>query len=159
MKKTSISFSGHRQSKLPKKEDSMIALNELLEREIICSIEHGFNTFYTGLCNGFDLLSAKKVIALNTPSIKLIGVVPYRGQESEWSVEEQEEYQLISEKCSKLIILNETKVKGCYYQRNRYMVDHSAKLICYCSRKQGGTAYTLTYAEKENLSIVNLYKK
>lgn len=37
---------------------------------------------------------------------------------------------------------------GCYNQSNRYMVEHSSRLICYYNSSRGRTGYTVNYAEK-----------
>ena len=42
------------------------------------------------------------------------------------------------------------------FKRNRYMVDHSDICVCYCTSGEGGTAYTVRYAEKKEIPIVNL---
>ena len=36
------------------------------------------------------------------------------------------------------------------------MVDHSDICVCYCTSGEGGTAYTVRYAEKKEIPIVNL---
>ena len=36
------------------------------------------------------------------------------------------------------------------------MVDSSAVCIAYCTRKTGGTAYTVRYALKKGLQVINL---
>ncbi|MFI3255699.1 MAG: SLOG family protein [Eubacteriales bacterium] len=161
MKKTikSVAFSGHRQVKLPKNKEKMESLLANLEQAILEARKQGYDTFYTGLCNGFDLIAAEKVLALQDKSVKLIGVVPHLGQEAEWPEEEQEEYRKIRDGCHELVVLNEKKIKGCYYQRNRFMVDHSSLLICYCSTKSGGTAYTVQYAGEIGVEVINLHQK
>lgn len=155
----SVCFSGHRESKLPKSELRYGAMIASLDQSLELVVNNGYSIFYTGLCSGFDLIAAEKVLAIKDHDITLIGVVPFRGQEDEWSTETQEIYRDVSRKCHELVVLNEKKVRGCYYQRNRYMVDRSSVLICYCSNKQGGTAYTLNYANKQGLTIDNLSKK
>lgn len=42
------------------------------------------------------------------------------------------------------------------FERNRYMADHSDICVCYCTSGEGGTAYTVRYAEKKEIPIVNL---
>ncbi len=69
---------------------------------------------------------------LNPKILKLIAVVPF---------EEQARYH-----------------QGCYYERNRYMVDHSSRMMCYYDGDKGGTEYTVKYAEQNNLQITNLYE-
>ena len=42
----------------------------------------------------------------------------------------------------------------CYYQRNRYMVDHASRLIgVWREGCPGGTQYTIQYAEKKGLEL------
>ena len=40
--------------------------------------------------------------------------------------------------------------------RNRHLVDHSGTCICYLTRSAGGPAYTVDYARKKGLRIINL---
>ena len=42
------------------------------------------------------------------------------------------------------------------FERNRYLVDHSDICICYCASEEGGTAYTVHYAEQKGIPVVNL---
>lgn len=48
--------------------------------------------------------------------------------------------------------------KQAFHIRNRYMVDHSSRLICYYDGQLGGTDYTVNYARKKGLDIINLHK-
>ena len=45
------------------------------------------------------------------------------------------------------------------HKRNRYMVDSSGICICYWIRDKGGTAYTVRYAEKKSLKIINIAQR
>lgn len=46
--------------------------------------------------------------------------------------------------------------RGCMHKRNRYMVDNSNYCICCLTEEKDGTAYTVSYAKKQNLKIINL---
>lgn len=46
--------------------------------------------------------------------------------------------------------------KGCMHKRNRHLVDNSSVCVCYLNRESGGTAYTVNYAKKNGLEIINL---
>ncbi len=59
-------------------------------------------------------------------------------------------------KCDDVIVLNKHYKSGCYHERNRYMVDNSSKLICYYDGSSGGTRYTVGYAKKQSIEIINL---
>lgn len=93
-------------------------------------------------------------------NIKLIGVIPFKGQETLWKEEDKLKYKNIISLCDEVIILNNNYKKGCYYERNRYIVDKSNYLICYCRpSSKGGTKYTINYAIEKGIEIKNLYKK
>ena len=42
------------------------------------------------------------------------------------------------------------------FERNRKLVDMSTYCICYLTKATGGTAYTVKYAKKKNLQIINI---
>ena len=42
------------------------------------------------------------------------------------------------------------------HRRNRYLVDHGCVCVCYLTGDSGGTAYTVRYAEKQGLEIINI---
>lgn len=46
--------------------------------------------------------------------------------------------------------------KGCMHKRNRHLVDNSGYCICYLTRTQGGTAYTVDYALERGLPVINI---
>ena len=45
-----------------------------------------------------------------------------------------------------------------YHICNRYLVNNFSRLICYYDGQPGGTAYTVEYARKNGLEIINLHK-
>lgn len=46
--------------------------------------------------------------------------------------------------------------RGCMHERNRRLVDNSAVCVCYLTQPAGGTHYTVEYARRQGLSIINL---
>ena len=46
---------------------------------------------------------------------------------------------------------------GCMQKRNRYMADRSSVCVCWLSSETGGTYYTVRYAGRMGLEIINLY--
>ncbi len=162
IKNNVICFSGHR--KLPSKIE-LTTLVKNIFNEIDNAILEGYDTFLFGACYGFDLICAeqvllrKKIIKLSDPNnIKLIAVVPFEEQASKWKEYDRIKYYNILSKCDDVITLNKKYESGCYFQRNRYMVDNSNKLICYFNGSSGGTKYTIEYAKKLSVPIVNLCK-
>ena len=67
-----------------------------------------------------------------------------------------QEYERIKALADKVVYTSQEYTKGCMHRRNRHLVDHSSVCVCYLTKKDGGTAYTVDYAEKQGLEIVNL---
>lgn len=42
------------------------------------------------------------------------------------------------------------------HRRNRHLVDHSGTCICYLTRSTGGAAYTVDYARRKGLHVINI---
>jgi uncharacterized phage-like protein YoqJ len=163
-KENSLCFSGHRSEKLPKSKDKFENLKLRLCLEIDKAIESGIDIFYFGACYGFDLLCAEIVLMrkrksnfIDSKQIKLIAVVPFEEQAKNWNENDREKYYNTLAECDEVITLQTRYSQGCYYARNRFMVDKSSKIICYYDGGTGGTAYTYNYAEKNNMQITNLY--
>lgn len=158
-----LSFSGHRTEKLPKSKGELEIIKQSLYNEIDYAIYEGYESFLFGACYGFDLLCAeqvlirKQIIKFKDPiKIKLIAVIPFEDQATKWNECNRNTYFDILSKCDEIIILNKHFKIGCYYERNRYMINNSSKLICYYNRSGGGTGYTVEYAKKQFVPIINL---
>ena len=67
-----------------------------------------------------------------------------------------QEYERIKALADKVVYTSQEYTKGCMHKRNRHLVDHSSVCVCYLTKKDGGTAYTVDYAEKQGLEIFNL---
>ncbi len=92
------------------------------------------------------------------PQIRLILVLPFVNQyshETGWSEREIERYQELKTQAQKVVHLQETYSQGCYYRRNRHLVDLSSVCVCYQYKYSGGTAYTTKYAKERELKIIN----
>ena len=158
-----LCFSGHRTERLPKNKKKFTDLLQNVSMEIDKAISEGYHTFIFGACYGFDLICAeqvllrKQIIQFSNPvHIKLIAVVPFEEQASKWKGQNRDKYFDILSKCDDVIILNKHFKTGCYHERNRFMVDKSSKLICYYDGSGGGTGYTVEYAKKRSVQVVNL---
>jgi len=165
MKNTTLCFSGHRSEKLPKNKVETTVLKQNLYNKIDNAIYDGYDTFLFGACYGFDLICAeqvlirKQIIKPTDPMIiNLIAIVPFEEQAAKWNEHDRTIYFDILSKCDDIITLNKHFKVGCYYERNRYMIDNSSKLICYYNGSGGGTGYTVAYAKKQSKPIINLFK-
>ena len=150
----SCCFTGHRKIE----RDRLSPINTALEMEIEKMILKGIRYFYCGGAIGFDTLAEKAVLKLREkyPGIKLVIAIPHRGQGGSFGEEERQEYEQILSLADETVCLSERYYNGCMHARNRLLVDNSSHCICYLNGNTGGTAYTVRYAEKHALHIVNL---
>ena len=146
-------FTGHRT--LPEAELPEIA--ERLEGILTALIEQGYRYFGAGGALGFDTLAAQTVLRLRErdPQIRLILVLPCRSQTSGWPQADIDIYEEIKRRADKVTYTSENYFQGCMQKRNRHLVDNSSVCICYLTKPTGGTAYTVNYARRCRLQILN----
>ena len=147
-------FSGHRI--IPK--DEYDDLRRKTECIILDQIKKGYTVFKAGGALGFDMMCAKIVIELKKAfkNIELILVLPCLSQTKNWSEKDKNDYESIKENADKVIYTSEVYYKGCMQKRNRSLVDGSGLCICFLKKNTGGTAYTVKYAVKRGLTIINV---
>lgn len=155
---TTCCFTGHRPDKLPWGADEgdprCLDLKRRLGEELERAYEEGFRHFICGMARGADLYFAQEVLALRArhPEVTLEGARPCESQADGWPEGEQRRYQEILDQCDYETLVQHRYDRGCMMRRNRYMVDHSARIIAvYNGVPQGGTAQTLLYAMRQGL--------
>lgn len=157
LKERTACFTGHRE--IP--PERMDAIARRLKTILIDFIENGYQYFGAGGALGFDTLAAQTVLDLkiNYPHIKLILVLPCLCQTDRWHFRDREIYECIKMSADKVVYTSREYSKGCMYKRNRHLVDNSSACICYLTNKTGGTAYTVEYAKRKNLLVINAAEK
>ncbi len=147
-------FSGHRS--LPREE--VPRLRELLFRTIEEQAAAGCSGFLCGGALGFDTLAAEAVLSVRArcPEITLTLALPCPGQHLRWSTGAQLRFTEILERADEVVYVSPEYHRYCMLQRNRFLVDHSGLLICYLTQERGGTAYTVSYALKQGVPVLNL---
>ncbi len=108
------------------------------------------------------MMAAEVVLSLKDkfPNIRLIAIVPFRGQSSRWASSEKERYHQILAKTDKVVVLSKNYFRGCLLRRNDYMLSHCCGVIAYYDDKpQGGTFYTVRKAERMEMDMVNICGK
>jgi len=154
MRRLTCCFTGHR---VIYKEDAKIIENDLAD--IIESlIKEGLIYFGVGGALGFDMYAAETVIELKKkyPSIRLILVLPCREYDKFWTDSQKERYTEIKKSSDKVLYTEEDYFPGCMQKRNRHLVDHSSVCVAYVRKMTGGTAYTVNYALKQGLKLINI---
>ncbi|MBQ2634161.1 MAG: DUF1273 family protein [Oscillospiraceae bacterium] len=143
MSETGCCFTGHRHITESEKPQLRSTLNQII-RELVTA--GGMNTFYVGGAQGFDTLAAMAVLMARErfPVIRLVIVLPYANHIDLWSAADE------------VICLAERYYTGCMFVRNRYLVDHSSLCVSYQTKQTGGTAYTVKYASKMGVKVINL---
>lgn len=151
-----VCFTGHRSLRA-----SDTVWRENLKKTLLGLIDQGYKDFMAGGARGFDMAASEIVLELRElhPHINLILVLPFVNQythEKGWAMQEIERYHALEEQAQEVIHLQENYSTGCYYRRNRYMVDSSSVCICYQYKDSGGTAYTTKYARGKEVKIINV---
>ena len=154
MKEKTCCFTGHRIISAADKNNLIPELNKIISK----LIETGYCCFVAGGALGFDTIAAQEVIKLKkpNPNIKLILVLPCKNQTRGWNSDDISVYESIIKQADKVMYTSEHYYNGCMQKRNRYMVDSSSVCVTYCIRSTGGTAYTVRYAEKNNVHVIFL---
>ena len=89
---------------------------------------------------------------------ELIGLPPgairkYERGEAKPTVES---LSAIKAQADKVVYMAQQYTPGCMHKRNRHLVDHSGVCVCYLTKESGGTAYTVNYAKRHGVEIINI---
>ena len=143
MQKKTCCVTGHRD--LPQKEINRIkaALRKAIEK----AVADGFTCFMSGFAEGVDQYFAEIVLEMqkSNPALELVAVIPYQKRldnlrQKKWT------YDML-EACTDVVVIREEYQPSVYSHRNRYMVEHSDRVIAvYDGREKGGTAGTIRFA-------------
>lgn len=148
-------FTGHRN--VPKKDVDQI-LNRV-ETIVRALVKKGVTTFCVGGAIGYDTIIAQHLIYLREVKnlkIKVILICPFDGFTNHWNQSQQKEFTALLPHFDEVIYKEKTGSRDAYLSRNRELVDRSAYCIAYCTRNYGGTAYTVRYAMKSGVIVLNV---
>ena len=147
-------FSGHRSLS----DRHIPYMHEYLKTQLAQLCAMGCRTFYAGGAVGFDTIAALEVLKLKAdfPEVKLHLLLPYPGQADHFSASEKSTYEFIKERANSFLYLYPAYVPECMYARNRALVEHSELLLCYLIRRRSGTMYTVNYARRRGVPVINL---
>ena len=152
-------FTGHR-SFSKEAESAAVAELDLTLRRLRFE---GFTDFVCGGAVGFDTVAACRVAAAarRDPGFRLILVLPCRDQTALWQrTEDVALYQKIKGLAADVVYVRDFFADGVMLERDRKMADMSSLCVAYYDgRRGGGTAYTVRYASKRGIPVVNLYDK
>ena len=148
-------FTGHRPGKLTRSESDICAD---LEYEIQNAIVDGYTTFISGMARGVDIWAAEIVLQLRDEGcpIHLICAIPHEGFEVSWTVDWQQRYWAVLQSADAVNYVCVSRCRGCYHIRNRWLVDHSSRVIAVYNGQSGGTKNTIDFSLRQHLSIYQI---
>lgn len=155
-------FTGHRPSKLPWKYDESdprcADLKLRLRDAVIAAYDEGFRHFLCGMAQGCDFYACECVLQLREvyPDVTLEAAIPCPTQCDTWPEQQRQRYQKLLSACDYETMVSAVYTKSCMQRRDRYMVDHAALLIAMFDGTAGGTRYTIEYAMKRGMDVVDL---
>lgn len=154
MRERTVCFTGHRN--IPAEQYATVY--HRLKDAIAGAIGRGYRYFGAGGALGFDTMAAQAVMEMKRtyPFIRLILVLPCPFQTSCWKEQDQKVYERIKAQADKVVYTSQRYTKDCMYRRNRHLVDGSSMCISYQTKPTGGTAYTVSYARRSGLAVINI---
>lgn len=150
-------FTGHRTIAT----SDLFALPARLDFLIEKLINDGYTDFRCGGAQGFDTIAALKVLEKRKkyPHIKLHLFLPCKDQADRWSENARCAYFMILDAADSVRYEVDVYTKGCMHARNRSMVENCSVCVAFCSSSSGGTAYTVDFAQKNGVRIINLARE
>lgn len=147
-------FTGHRKLTLQQHNDAYDKTVEIIKQ----LASRGYKFFCCGGALGYDTIAAQAVLGLRQKlDIKLVLILPCKNQDGSWSPQNRQVYNDIKQKADDIIYTEEDYKRGCMHKRNRALVDASSVCVCCQMYESGGTAYTVDYAYKKGLEVINLF--
>lgn len=155
-------FSGYRPEKLPwgaeENDPRCTALKQRMYVAAEAAWREGFRHFICGMARGVDTYWAEVALELRAqhPGVTLEAAIPCPGQSDGWLAEEKDRWESLLARCDYETVVQDRYTPGCMQRRNRYMVDHAARLIAVFDGQEGGTRRTVEYAMRQGLEVVLL---
>lgn len=158
MKNKVLCFTGHRNLNLAQ----LAEIRQRLRTAILNAYNDGYRFYISGMAKGFDLMAADEVLKFKLgklKDIKLVAAIPHDKQERRYSLQDKQLYQQIINNADKVVFVNHYYYKGCYLERDMWMLRHSTLVIAYydITKYKGGTFYTVKRAERTNKQIINIF--
>ena len=155
-------FTGHRAEKLPWRHDEQdprcLRLKTMLADALGALYAAGYRRFLCGMASGGDMYFGEAAAALREerPDVTLEAVVPFEGQERGWPAALRRRYARLCEAADRVTVIGGEDARESYLARDRYMVDHASVVLAAYAGGPGGTRYTIDYALKCGLRVIEL---
>ena len=155
-------FTGHRPQRLPWGDNEADlrcqAVKARLTRAVAEAYDRGYRHFLCGMAQGCDLYFCEAVLALREryPEVTVEAAIPCPTQADAWPEAERDRYRELVARCDMETMVSDTYSSTCMQRRDRYMVDHAMLLIAAFDGTAGGTRYTVEYALRRGIEIVDV---
>lgn len=125
-----------------------------LRRALESLLKDGTDIFYCGMAMGFDITAGEVLVRLRKKyPFRLVACIPCADQARHFPSAWRRRYGALLSACDERVVLLPAYEKGCMFARNRYMVDRADRVLAYLTAPQGGTYYTVRYAEKKGVPV------
>lgn len=164
IKEQTVAFTGNRDiitsTRITDRNLSNVLRTELTNKLEECYL-HGKTIYLSGMAVGWDLICAEEVLNLKLKyvDVKLVAVIPFRGQEEKYINSDKQKYNMIINSADLVDIVSDGNYEmDVYHKRNDFLVAHASEFIAYHSGKmRSGTASTINKAKKAGLNVFNLF--
>lgn len=162
MRETTCCFTGHRPGKLPwgycEKDPRCLQLKRRMADAIEAAYEAGYRHFLCGMAQGCDLYFCECALALRQlhPDLVVEAAIPCPTQADAWPLAQRERYARLVAACDLETVVSQAYSASCMQRRDRYMVDRSSLVIAAFDGSAGGTRYTMEYAMRQRLAVIDL---
>lgn len=151
-------FTGHRPKFFPwgsnTGDPAAAKMLHALESEILQAIADGYTTFLYGGALVVDTWAAETALRLRKKlALTLIAVLPFPGYNADVT---EDSYRQIIAKSDRILYVKATQRMSALAARDRYMIDHSSRLIAVYDERShihSGTWRALCYAREKKLDI------
>ncbi|MBQ3424080.1 MAG: DUF1273 family protein [Clostridia bacterium] len=146
-------FTGHRPEKLGAPEADVRAW---LEAQIDRAIADGYVTFISGCAMGADIWAAQIVLQKKAvhPGLHLIVAPPWPGFYDRWGEAWREQCEALLRDADLVRNISGHYHPDVFGQRNRWMVDHSNRIIACFDGSAGGAGDMLDYAAGAGIEVI-----
>ena len=146
-------FTGHRPEKLEQSEEEV---QEWLTDQIENAIDDGYLTFITGMAMGVDIWAGEIVVRLREqdPRLHLIAAVPWQGFSARWKPEWKKQYEQLLKRADLVRYISRTYNPEVFTIRNKWMIDHSSRVIAFYNGSDGSTKEMIETAKEAGLEVI-----
>lgn len=152
---------GHRPKYCPCKYNEKHPWLLDLKQRLYADLEIGYSTgqidtVISGMAIGWDTWLAETALEVGIP---VWAYVPFKGQGDRWPTKTKQVYDSILERAEKVKYISEQYSQQSFLKRDREMVDDSGLVLALLNplADEGGTYYTVRYAQDKNKEIINYW--